>query len=159
MDTRGVRFPGLISYATPPGGGTTDYAADMFYAAATRRRYACFLRAHTRLDMMYMPDAIRAAIAVMEADPAALQHRNAYNVTAMSFTPEELYQAIRQRLPDFTLSYAFDPVRQAIADSWPDKLDDSAARKQWGWRPEFDLEAMTDDMLRGLSERLNSDGT
>ena len=159
MDTRGVRFPGLISYATPPGGGTTDYAADMFYAAATRRRYACFLRAHTRLDMMYMPDAIRAAIGVMEADPATLQHRNAYNVTAMSFTPEELYQAIRQRMPDFTMSYALDPVRQAIADSWPDRLDDSAARSQWGWQPEFDLEDMTENMLRGLSARLNPDGT
>ncbi len=159
MDTRGVRFPGLISYATPPGGGTTDYAADMFFAAATRGDYRCFLRADTRLDMMYMPDAIRAAIAVMEADPPRLQHRNAYNVTAMSFTPEELYQAIRQRIPDFTVSYACDPVRQAIADSWPDKLDDSAARSQWGWQPEFDLEAMTGDMLRGLSARLNSDGT
>ncbi|HKI86273.1 MAG TPA: L-threonine 3-dehydrogenase [Thermoanaerobaculia bacterium] len=154
VDTRGVRYPGIISYLTPPGGGTTDYAVDIFYEAIRHRRYTSFLAADTRLDMMYMPDCIKAAIDVMEADPAQLIHRNAFNVTAMNFTPAELADEIRKHLPDFTLDYEIDPVRQAIADSWPNSLDDSAAREEWNWRPDYDLAAMTREMLEHLELRL-----
>jgi nucleoside-diphosphate-sugar epimerase len=154
VDSRGVRFPGLISFRTPPGGGTTDYAVYIYYEAIRKRRHSCFLGPETRLDMMYMPDAIRAAIEVMEADASRLEYRNAYNITAMSVTPEDMARAIRRHIPDFELEFEIDPARQAIADSWPDRLDDSAAREQWGWRPEYDLEAMTADMLERLAERL-----
>lgn len=153
IDTRGLRLPGIISYVAPPGGGTTDYAVEIFHHAIRYRRYTCFLRADTRLDMMYMPDTLRAIIALMEADPARLVHRNAFNITAMSITPAELAQAIRRHVPEFVIDYRIDPVRQAIADSWPRSLDDSAARAQWGWAPAYDLEAMTADMLERLSER------
>jgi len=156
VDTRGVRFPGLISNVAPPGGGTTDYAVDIFYQAVKKRHYTCYLEPDTRLDMMYMPDALRAAVEVMEADPARLQHRNAFNVTAMSFTPAELAAQIKQHLPDFTIEYQVDPVRQAIADSWPNSLDDSAARRQWGWQPRYDLAGMTADMLKVLGQRVAS---
>ena len=154
VDTRGVRFPGLISYLAPPGGGTTDYAVDIFWQALRYRHYTCFLRPDTRLDMMYMPDALEAAIKVMEADPQRLRHRNAFNVTGMNFTPEELAAAIRVHLPDFKIDYEIDPVRQSIADSWPNSLDDSAARAEWDWAPRFDLSTMVDDMLRNLRQRL-----
>lgn len=154
VDTRGVRFPGLISYLAPPGGGTTDYAVDIFWQALRYRHYTCFLRPETRLDMMYMPDALEAAIKVMEADPARLRHRNAFNVTGMNFTPEELAAAIRVHIPDFQIDYEIDPVRQAIADSWPNSLDDSAAREEWDWSPRYDLAAMVEDMLRNLRLRL-----
>jgi len=154
VDTRGVRYPGLISYQTLPGGGTTDYAVHIFYGALQQRQYTCFLAADTRLDMMYMPDAIRAAIEIMEADPVRLRHRNAYNVTAMSFTPAEICKAVTRHIPDFIMHYTVDPVRQAIADSWPDRMDDSEARSQWGWRPEYTLETMTADMLSKLAEKL-----
>jgi nucleoside-diphosphate-sugar epimerase len=154
IDTRGVRYPGLISYVAPAGGGTTDYAVEIFYAAVRRQRYICFLRPDSRLDMMYMPDALKAAIDVMEADPDRLVHRNAFNVTGMNFTPEELTAAIRRHVPGFEVTYEVDPVRQAIADSWPDSLDDSAAREEWGWDPAYDLEAMAEDMLTHLDERL-----
>ena len=154
IDTRGVRYPGLISYVAPAGGGTTDYAVEIFYAAVRRQRYICFLRPDSRLDMMYMPDALKAAVDVMEADPGRLIHRNAFNVTGMNFTPEELTEAIRRHLPGFEVTYEVDPVRQAIADSWPDSLDDSAAREEWGWNPAYDLDAMTEDMLTHLDERL-----
>ena len=154
VDTRGVRFPGLISYLAPPGGGTTDYAVDIFWQALRYRHYTCFLRPETRLDMMYMPDALSAAIKVMEADPARLRHRNAFNVTAMNFTPEELAAAIRVHLPDFKIDYEVDPVRQKIADSWPNSLDDSAAREEWDWSPRYDLAAMVEDMLVNLRQRL-----
>lgn len=154
LDTRGVRFPGLISHSAPPGGGTTDYAVDIFHSAVRHGRYACFLEADTRLDMMYMPDAIKATIDLMEADAARLEHRNAYNITAMNFTPEELAAAIRAHLPEFEITYEVDPVRQAIADSWPDSLDDSAARIEWGWSPDYNLQAMTGEMLERLGERL-----
>ncbi len=154
VDTRGVRFPGIISYLTPPGGGTTDYAVDIFYEAIRHQRYTSFLSADTRLDMMYMPDCIKAAIDVMEADPERLLHRNAFNVTAMNFTPAELGAEIRKHLPDFTLDYDVDPMRQAIADSWPNSLDDSAAREEWGWQPGYDLAAMTREMLDQLGMRL-----
>jgi nucleoside-diphosphate-sugar epimerase len=154
VDTRGLRFPGLISYVAPPGGGTTDYAVEIFYEAIRHGRYTCFLDADTRLDMMYMPDAVGALVALMEADPARLVHRNAFNVTAMSFTPRELAAAIRQHLPGFEIDYRVDPVRQAIADSWPNSLDDSAARTEWGWSPSYDLPAMVADMLEKLRPRL-----
>ena len=156
IDTRGVRYPGLISHVAPPGGGTTDYAVEIFYEAIRHGRYTCFLKPDTCLDMMYMPDALQAAIGVMEADPARLLHRNAFNVTAMTFTPSILAAEIRKHIPEFEIDYQIDPVRQAIADSWPDSLDDSAARSEWGWQPTFDLEAMTRDMLERLSARLIS---
>ncbi|MBI3752651.1 MAG: L-threonine 3-dehydrogenase [Deltaproteobacteria bacterium] len=151
VDARGLRFPGLISYKTIPKGGTTDYAVEIFYAAAKHKKYECFLKEGTRLDMMYMPDAIRAAVELMEADPARLMHRNAFNVAAMSFSPEELYHAIKKHIPDFTMTFQVDPARQAIADSWPHRMDDSAARMEWAWRPEYDLAAMTKEMLEKLS--------
>lgn len=156
VDSRGVRFPGLISYETLPGGGTTDYAVEIFYAALTVGKYSCFLREGTRLDMMYMSDAIRAAIAVMEADPDRLTIRNAFNITAMSFAPEELYAEIQKNIPDFTMDYEVDPIRQEIADSWPSNMNDSAAREQWGWQPEYDLASMTSVMLDKLSRKLGS---
>ena len=154
VDTRGVRFPGLISHGAPPGGGTTDYAVEIFHEAIRHHHYTCFLEPDTRLDMMYMPDAIKAAIDVMEADPARLVHRNAFNVTAMNFTPEELAAEIRKHIPELRVDYQIDPVRQAIADSWPNSLDDSAARNEWGWSPEFDLPAMVRDMLANLGTKL-----
>jgi nucleoside-diphosphate-sugar epimerase len=154
VDARGVRFPGLISYGAPPGGGTTDYAVEIFYEAIRHRHYTCFLEPDTRLDMMYMPDAIKACIDVMEADPARLEHRNAFNVTAMNFTPEELAAAIRRHIPDFALDYKVDKVRQEIADSWPNSLDDSAARQEWGWSPSYDLDAMVADMFENLSKKV-----
>ncbi|UCH75210.1 MAG: L-threonine 3-dehydrogenase [Rhodospirillales bacterium] len=154
IDTRGIRLPGLISHVAPPGGGTTDYAVEIFRQALRYRHYTCFLRADTRLDMMYMPDAIRAMIEVMEADPARLVHRNAFNVTAMSFTPEELAAEIRKHIPDFVIDYEVDPVRQAIADTWPRSMDDSAARSEWGWKPDYDMAAMTKDMLDKLGPTL-----
>lgn len=150
LDTRGLRLPGLISYVAPPGGGTTDYAVEVFHHALRHGRYTCYLRPDTRLDMMYMPDAVRAMVEVMEADRSRLVHHNAFNVTAMSVTPEELAAAIRVHLPHFVIEYDVDPVRQAIADSWPDSLDDSAARAEWDWSPRYDLAAMTADMLRQL---------
>ncbi|MDD4858163.1 MAG: NAD-dependent epimerase/dehydratase family protein, partial [Candidatus Krumholzibacteria bacterium] len=130
VDTRGVRFPGIISNGTLPGGGTTDYAVEIFYAAIKDKKYTCFLKQGTSLDMMYMPDAIKAAIGVMEADPARLLHRNSFNVTAMHFTPEMLEAEIRKHIPDFTMSYRVDPMRQRIADSWPNYMDDGAARSE-----------------------------
>ena len=154
VDARGLRLPGLISHTAPPGGGTTDYAVEIFYQAIRYRHYSCFLGPETRLDMMYLPDAIRAMIELMEADPARLIHRNAFNVTAMSFTPTELAAAIEKRLPGFRIEYEIDPVRQAIADSWPRSLDDSAARAEWGWAPEYGLDAMVDDMIEKLSLKL-----
>lgn len=153
VDTRGLRYPGLISYVAPPGGGTTDYAVHIFYEALEKRRYTCFLAEDTQLDMMYMPDGVRAAIEIMEADPARLVHRNAFNVTAMQLTPHSLAEMIRQHIPDFEISYDVDPVRQRIAESWPRRLDDSAARAEWGWRPQYDAPSMVTDMLQKLSEK------
>ena len=154
VDTRGVRYPGLISYVTPPGGGTTDYAVEIFYEAIRNRRYSCFLRGDTCLDMMYMPDAIKAAIDLMDADASRLVHRNAFNVTAANFTPDRLAAEIQKHIPEFTIKYDVDPVRQAIADSWPNSIDDSAAREEWGWAPAYDLEAMTRDMLENLRKKI-----
>lgn len=156
VDARGLRFPGLVSYVAPPGGGTTDYSVEIFYQAIREQRYTCPLRPDTRLDMMYMPDAIRAMIELMEADPAGLTHRNAFNVTAMNVTPEELAEEICKHIPDFVIDYDVDPVRQAIADSWPRSLDDSAAQSEWRWAPRYDLPAMTADMLEKLRAKLKS---
>jgi len=150
MDTRGLRFPGLISYQTDPGGGTTDYAVDIFRQALLHGNYTCYLRADTRLPMMYMPDAIRAMIELMEAEPSRLIHRNAYNLGAVDFTPAEIGEAIQKRIPAFRMEYAVDPRRQAIADSWPETVDDSAAREEWKWAPRYKLDAMVDDMLQKL---------
>ncbi|MDO4711543.1 MAG: L-threonine 3-dehydrogenase [Peptostreptococcaceae bacterium] len=154
VDTRGVRFPGLISYKALPGGGTTDYAVHIFYEAIKNKKYNSFIKEGTKMDMMYMPDALKSIIDLMEADGSKLIHRNAFNVTAMSFAPEEIAAEIKKIIPDFEFGYDVDPVRQAIADSWPDSLDDSAAREEWGWKPEYDITAMTKDMIEKLSEKL-----
>jgi nucleoside-diphosphate-sugar epimerase len=154
VDTRGVRYPGIISNATLPGGGTTDYAVEIYYEAIRNKYYTSYIDAGTFMDMMYMPDAIKAAIDIMEADPAKLIHRNAFNVTAMSFDPEVIAGSIREIIPEFTINYKVDPVRQAIADSWPNSMDDSAAREEWGWKPEFNLKMMSRDMLEVLSDKL-----
>jgi nucleoside-diphosphate-sugar epimerase len=154
VDTRGVRYPGIISNETLPGGGTTDYSVEIYYEAIKKEKYTCYLGAGTFLDMMYMPDAIKAAIQIMEVDAGKLQHRNAFNVTAMSFDPEAIAAEIRKHIPEFTMDYAVDPVRQAIADSWPNNMDDSAARLEWGWAPEYTLPEMTKDMIEVLSRKL-----
>jgi nucleoside-diphosphate-sugar epimerase len=152
LDTRGVRFPGLISYIAEPGGGTTDYAVAIFFEAIKHGQYTCYLRSDTSLDMMYMPDAIQAMVQLMEADESRLKHRNAFNITAMNFTPDRLATEIQKHLPEFTITYNVDPVRQAIADSWPNYMDDSAARQEWGWSPKYDLAAMTTDMLEKIRQ-------
>lgn len=150
VDTRSVRFPGLISYTTPPGGGTTDYAVDIYYSAVKGEPFKCPLKPGTFMDMMYMPDALRAAIEIMEADPTRLKHRNSFNIASMSFDPEIIYAKIREYMPEFTMTYELDPLRQAIADSWPDSLDDTCAREEWDWKPEYDLDTMTRDMIKNL---------
>jgi nucleoside-diphosphate-sugar epimerase len=154
VDTRGVRFPGIISYLTLPGGGTTDYAVEIFYQALKYKKYTCFLDKNTSLDMMYMPDALKAAVNLMEADSSKLKHRNAYNITAESFTPEELAQEIKKYIPELKIKYKVDPMRQAIADSWPNQLDDRAAREDWGWSSDYNLKAMTKDMIEKLKVKL-----
>ncbi len=156
VDTRGLRFPGLISSEAPPGGGTTDYAVEIYYAALKNNAYECFLAPDTRLDMMYMPDALTAMVTLMEAPATKLSCRNAYNVTAMNFTPKEQASAIQKFLPGFAMTYCIDPVKQAIADSWPDSLDDRAARADWGWSPAYNLETMTEDMLHSVSRKENT---
>ena len=153
IDTRGVRFPGIISNATLPGGGTTDYAVEIFYEAVKHQRFTCPLGKGTFLDMMYMPDAIDAAINLMEAAPSKLIHRNAFNVSAMSFDPEILAAEIKKHIPGFVMNYDVDPVKQKIADSWPNRMDDTAARQEWGWNPRFNLESMTNDMLKVITEK------
>ncbi|WP_028828983.1 L-threonine 3-dehydrogenase [Proteocatella sphenisci] len=154
VDTRGVRFPGLISYKALPGGGTTDYAVHIYYEAIKNRKYTSYIAEGTSMDMMYMPDAIKSILDLMEADSSKLIHRNAFNVGAMSFAPEDLAAEITKHIPDFKLDYAVDPVRQKIADSWPNSLDDSSARAEWGWKPEYDIAKMTSDMLDKLSIKL-----
>lgn len=153
VDTRSVRFPGLISYVTPPGGGTTDYAVDIYYSATKGEKFVCPIAEGTYMDMMYMPDALRAAVEIMEADPSKLVHRNSFNIASMSFEPNTIYQNIRKYLPEFEMQYQVDPLRQDIAESWPNSLDDTCAREEWGWKPEYDLDAMTQDMLAKLKER------
>lgn len=154
VDTRSVRFPGLISYTTLPGGGTTDYAVGIYYSAVKGEEFACPLAAGTFMDMMYMPDALDAAVKIMQADPAKLIHRNSFNIASMSFDPEIVCAEIRKHYPDFRMRYEIDPVRQAIADSWPNRMDDSCARAEWGWKPSYDLASMTGDMILHLKEKL-----
>ena len=154
VDTRSVRFPGIISYLTPPGGGTTDYAVDIYYYAVRGEKFTCPIRKGTKMDMMYMPDALNAAISLMEADPQRLIHHNGFNIASMSFDPDTLYQAIRKYKPTFEMVYDVDPLKEQIAESWPDQMDDSCARNEWDWKPQYDLDAMTRDMLEKLSKKL-----
>ena len=154
VDTRSVRFPGLISYVTPPGGGTTDYAVDIYYAAVRGEKFVCPIKKGTLMDMMYMPDGLHAAISLMEADPTRLVHRNGFNIASMSFDPDEIFQAIKRHKPNFEMEYDVDTLKQGIADSWPDSLDDSCARAEWDWKPQYDLESMTVDMLKNLEVKL-----
>lgn len=153
VDTRSVRFPGLISYVAPPGGGTTDYAVEIYYSAVKGEEFKCPLKPGTFMDMMYMPDALKAAVDIMEADPSRLIHRNSFNIASMSFDPEIISAKIKEYVPDFKMRYELDPLRQEIADSWPDSLDDTCAREEWDWKPEYDLDSMTKDMLANLRKK------
>jgi nucleoside-diphosphate-sugar epimerase len=153
VDVRGLRYPGIISNVTPPGGGTTDYAVEIYYEAIRHKQYTCFVREDTVLPMMYMPDCIKATIDLMEADLSKLKHHADFNLTAMSFSAGELAAEIQKHIPEFAVAYEPDPVKQAIADSWPEAIDDSAAREEWGWKPSYDLAAMTIDMLETLGQR------
>lgn len=155
VDTRGVRFPGLISYAALPGGGTTDYAVHIYYEALRNKRFTCNLNSETYMDMMYMPDALDSILQLSEADPTKLIHRNAFNITAMSFCPEDIKNEIKKHIPEFEMDYNVDPIKQEIANSWPNSLDDSEAKKEWGWKPNYNLENMTVDMLEKLKIKLN----
>ena len=154
VDTRAVRYPGVISYVTPPGGGTTDYAVDIYYYAVRGEKFTCPIKQGTLMDMIYMPDALKASIMLMEADPTRLVHRNAFNIASMSFAPETVFAAIKKHKPDFEMTYDVDPLKQGIADSWPDMMDDSCARNEWDWKPTYDLESMTKDMLEKLAVTL-----
>ena len=156
MKCRGVRLPGIISWKTEPTAGTTDYAVAVFYGAIRRKHYTCYLKPDTRLPMMYMPDAIGSLMQIAQADLSP-NGRAQYNVNAMSFTPIELFDAIRRRVPDLAIDYEVDPVRQAIAESWPDSLDDSAARADWAWMPGYDIDSVVDDMLENLGRKLASE--
>lgn len=159
VDTRGVRFPGLISNVTPPGGGTTDYAVDIYYKAVTEGKYTSYIAEGTYMDMMYMPDALDAIVQLMEADADKLVHRNAFNITAMSFEPSEIAASIKKYIPSFEMDYDVDPARQAIADSWPDSLDCSAAKEEWGFQAKYDLDRMTQDMLEKLTKKLQNEAS
>ncbi len=152
IDVRGVRFPGIISNVSPPGGGTTDYAVEIFYEAIKKGRYTCFLKPDSTLPMMYMPDCLKGIVELLKADLSRLRHHTDFNLGALSFSPAQLVAEIKQHMPDLVVEYKPD-YRQAIADSWPMSLDDSAAREEWGWRPTFDLQAMVKDMLEILSTR------
>lgn len=154
IETRSVRFPGLISNVTPPGGGTTDYAVDIYYSAVRGEKFVCPIAQGTYMDMMYMPDALNACVQLMEADASRLVHYNGFNIASMSFAPEEIFAAIKKYRPAFEMEYNVDPLKQSIANSWPNSLDDSAARTEWDWKPSFDLDTMTQDMLEKLSARL-----
>lgn len=153
VDTRGVRFPGLISNVTPPGGGTTDYAVDIYYKAVEEGHYTSYIAEGTYMDMMYMPDALQAIVDLMEADAEQLIHRNAFNITAMSFAPEDIAASIQRVMPTFTMDYDVDPARQKIADSWPNKIDDRAAKEEWQFTARYDLDKMTADMLETLRQK------
>ena len=154
VDTRSVRFPGLISYTTLPGGGTTDYAVEVYYSAVKGEEFTCPIAPGTYMDMMYMPDALHAAMMLMEADPSRLKHRNSFNIASMSFEPEQIFAKIREYIPSLQVRYEVDPVRQAIATSWPDSMDDSCAREEWDWKPTFDMDSMTVDMIKNLRLKL-----
>lgn len=151
VDVRSIRYPGLISWSSPPGGGTTDYAVDIFYKALSEKKYECFLSSETKMPMMYMDDAIAATIQIMQASAEQIKIRSSYNLAAMSFTPTEIAAEIKKHIPDFNISYNPD-FRQKIADSWPASIDDSSARKDWNWNHKFDIESMTDDMLEHLKK-------
>lgn len=153
VDTRSVRFPGLISNVTLPGGGTTDYAVDIYYAAVREGKFTCPLKPGTYMDMMYMPDALRATIELMEADPTKLIHRNSFNLASMSFEPTEIIAEVKRLVPDLEVKFEIDELRQSIADSWPNSMDDSCARAEWGWKPEYDLRAMSEDMVLKLRQK------
>ncbi|MGB3463842.1 MAG: NAD-dependent epimerase/dehydratase family protein [Cyclobacteriaceae bacterium] len=153
VDVRSIRYPGLIGYKTKPGGGTTDYAVDIFFKAVEEQPFDCFLKADTELPMMYMNDAVRATVELMEAPSEDIHIRSSYNLAAISFTPEEIYQELKKHFPDFSISYNPD-FRQAIADSWPNSIDDSAATEDWGWQPGFDLAAMTDEIISKMTEKI-----
>lgn len=155
VDTRSVRFPGIISNVTLPGGGTTDYAVEIYYEAVRTGRFTCPISHDVYMDMMYMPDALRAAVELMEADPSKLKHRNSFNIASMSFTPEIIAEAVRREVPSFTMDYDVEPVKDAIARSWPNKLDDTCAREEWGWKPQWDLDSMTRDMLAAVRRKMN----
>lgn len=154
VDARSVRFPGLISNVTLPGGGTTDYAVEIYYEAIRHGRFTCPIPSDVYMDMMYMPDALRACMELMEADPAKLVHRNSFNIASMSFTPEIIAAEVKKCVPGFTMDYDVDPVKEGIARSWPDSLDDSCAREEWGWKPQWDLKAMTEDMLDHIRHKM-----
>lgn len=154
VDTRSVRFPGVISYVTPPGGGTTDYAVDIYYSAVRGEKFVCPIKEGTLMDMIYMPDTLNAAIQLMEADPTRLIHRNSFNIASLSFGPETVFEAIKRYKPDFEMVYDVDPLKQGIAESWPDCMDDHCAREEWNWNPKYDLDSMTRDMLEKLSIKL-----
>jgi nucleoside-diphosphate-sugar epimerase len=154
VDTRSVRFPGIISNGAMPGGGTTDYAVEVFYHAVKTGKYTCEVPENTYMDMLYMPDALEATTQLMEADPTKLIHRNSFNITSMSFTPKELFAEIKKRIPEFTADYNIDPVKDQISASWPDCMDDSCARAEWGWNPKWGINEMIDDMLRACREKL-----
>lgn len=158
VDSRGVRFPGIISNLVPPGGGTTDYAIDMYHKAVQGKKFICYLKEDTYLDMMYMPDALKAATTLMEADYSLLRYHNAYNIASLSFSPKVQAEAIRKYIPNFKIDYKVDPVRQGIADSWPNMMDDTAAKEDWGWEPDYDLDMMSKDMINVLSERFAGKG-
>ena len=154
VDTRSVRFPGLISYTTLPGGGTTDYAVEVYYSAVKGEEFTCPIAPGTYMDMMYMPDALQAAVNLMEADPSRLKHRNSFNIASMSFEPEQIFAKIREYIPSLKVRYEVDPVRQAIAMSWPDSMDDSCAREEWDWKPSYNMDSMTVDMIKNLRIKL-----
>ena len=158
LDVRGLRLPGIISWKTEPTAGTTDYAVAIFYGAIREKKYTCYLGPHTRLPMMYMPDCIKSIIDLAEADGSGLKHHADFNVGAVSFTPSEIAEAVAARVEGFEMDYKIDPMRQAIADSWPDSLDDTAAREEWGWTPSYDLDSMSDDMLKNLKIKLSDGG-
>ena len=158
LDVRGLRLPGIISWKTEPTAGTTDYAVAIFYGAIREKKYTCYLGPRTRLPMMYMPDCIKSIIDLAEADGSGLKHHADFNVGAVSFTPSEIAEAVAARVEGFEMDYKIDPMRQAIADSWPDSLDDTAAREEWGWAPSYDLDSMSDDMLKNLKIKLSDGG-
>ncbi|MFS0750226.1 L-threonine 3-dehydrogenase [Oceanobacillus sp. 1P07AA] len=156
VDTRGVRFPGLISYVAPPGGGTTDYAVEIYYEAIRKGSYESYISKGTYMDMMYMPDALNAIVKLMEANPNKLVHRNAFNIAAISAAPEDFAKAIKKHMPDFKMSYSVDPIRQSIADSWPNSISADAAAAEWGFEAKYDIDRMTTDMLNKVRKKINA---